>query len=98
LWSLTDTWINQSVDQSGAPPATSTDYSINQASKQALVARCVCRERFHHTILLLLVVAGACAMLTGIRGGLFTVAMSRLNVRIRRALFHSLLQVCGLLR
>jgi ATP-binding cassette subfamily B (MDR/TAP) protein 9 len=41
---------------------------------------------------LLLVVAAACGLFTGIRGGLFSVAMTRLNVRLRRALFSSLLQ------
>ncbi|KAL6776308.1 hypothetical protein ACKKBG_A20615 [Auxenochlorella protothecoides x Auxenochlorella symbiontica] len=39
----------------------------------------------------LLGVAGACAAATGLRGGLFTVAMTRLNVRLRAALFASLL-------
>ena len=34
----------------------------------------------------------ACAVVTGIRGGLFTIAMTRLNVRIRTALFDSLLR------
>lgn len=33
----------------------------------------------------------ACAVFTGLRGGLFTIAMTRLNVRLRRRLFHSLL-------
>ena len=32
-----------------------------------------------------------CAIFTGIRGGLFTLAMVRLNVRVRTRLFGSLL-------
>ena len=32
-----------------------------------------------------------CAVFTGIRGGLFTMAMVRMNVRVRTRLFHSLL-------
>ena len=46
---------------------------------------------FKLTTLRLLGVALACAIFTGVRGGLFTVAAMRLNVRIRRTLFHSLL-------
>lgn len=45
---------------------------------------------FRHTTLKLLYVAAACAVFTGIRGGLFTISMTRLNVRLRRRLFHSL--------
>ena len=44
------------------------------------------------TTLKLVGVAFACAVVTGIRGGLFTIAMTRLNVRIRSALFGSLLR------
>jgi hypothetical protein len=43
------------------------------------------------TTWLLLCVAVLCGLFTGLRGGLFSVAMWRLNVRIRRALFGSLL-------
>ncbi|PRW60050.1 ATP-binding cassette sub-family B member 9 [Chlorella sorokiniana] len=49
-------------------------------------------SEFKITTLKMLVVALACAVFTGIRGGLFTVAMTRLNVRIRERLFHSLMQ------
>lgn len=51
------------------------------------------RAKFQRTIVALLLVAAACGVATGCRGGLFTVAMSRLNVRLRKQLFHSLLQV-----
>ena len=34
----------------------------------------------------------ACALATGVRGGLFTIAMTRMNVRIRTSLFASLLR------
>ena len=44
------------------------------------------------TTLRLVGVALACALATGVRGGLFTIAMTRLNVRIRAALFSSLLR------
>ena len=47
---------------------------------------------FKKTTLKLLVVAFACAIFTGIRGGLFTISMTRLNVRIRRTLFASLMR------
>ena len=47
---------------------------------------------FRRTTLRLLGVAAACAAATGVRGGLFTVAMTRLNVRLRRRLFSSLLR------
>ncbi len=40
----------------------------------------------------LLAVALFCGVFTGIRGGLFTVTMTRLNMRIRQRLFRSLLQ------
>ncbi|GIL53327.1 hypothetical protein Vafri_8954 [Volvox africanus] len=51
------------------------------------------RSRFTHTTLLLLLVAGLTALFTGTRGGLFTVANTRLNVRLRKSLFHALLQM-----
>ena len=38
-----------------------------------------------------MVVSLVCAVFTGIRGGLFTMAMVRMNVRVRTRLFHSLL-------
>jgi ATP-binding cassette subfamily B (MDR/TAP) protein 9 len=43
------------------------------------------------TTLKLVGVAVLCGVFTGIRGGLFSVAMWRLNVRIRTTLFNSLL-------
>ncbi|PSC71292.1 ATP-binding cassette sub-family B member 9 [Micractinium conductrix] len=46
---------------------------------------------FKRTTLKMLGVALGCAVFTGIRGGLFTVAMTRLNVRIRQQLFASLM-------
>lgn len=46
---------------------------------------------FRATTVRMLAVAAACAVFTGIRGGLFTVAMTRLNVRLRTALFGSLM-------
>ena len=54
------------------------------------------REQFKATIFKLLGVAFGCAIFTGIRGGLFTYAMTRLNVRLRQTLFNALLmQDCG---
>lgn len=50
------------------------------------------RHLFTQTIWKLLLVALLCAMFTGIRGGLFTYATTRLTVRIRTKLFHSLLR------
>lgn len=50
------------------------------------------RHKFMATTVKLLGVSFACAVVTGIRGGLFTIAMTRLNVRIRTALFGSLLR------
>lgn len=50
------------------------------------------RQQFIMTTLKLVGVSLACAVATGVRGGLFTVAMTRLNVRIRTHLFTSLLQ------
>lgn len=53
------------------------------------------RERFTHRTLQLLGVAALTGLFTGTRGGIFTVANTRLNVRLRKALFHSLLRcVC----
>lgn len=49
------------------------------------------RARFDATVLKLLAVAAAGGALTGARGGLFSVCMTRLNVRLRRSLFSSLL-------
>eukprot|EP00887_Chlorella_sp_A99_P006350 scaffold3.g6350.t1 len=46
---------------------------------------------FRLTTLRLLGVALGCAVFTGVRGGLFTVSMTRLNVRIRKQLFASLM-------
>ncbi len=50
------------------------------------------RHRFKTTTVKLVGASFACAVVTGIRGGLFTIAMTRLNVRIRTALFSSLLR------
>ncbi|KAG7669825.1 hypothetical protein Ndes2437B_g06013 [Nannochloris sp. 'desiccata'] len=47
---------------------------------------------FKKTTVKLLGVAFACAIFTGIRGGLFTISMTRLNVRLRRTLFESLMK------
>ncbi|KAJ9509930.1 hypothetical protein QJQ45_011470 [Haematococcus lacustris] len=49
------------------------------------------RDKFLTTIKRLVAVAVLCGLLTGSRGGLFTVVMSKLNVRIRKRLFKSLL-------
>lgn len=54
-----------------------------------------CRHKFKATIVKLVYVAAACGVLSGIRGGLFTVAMSKLNVRIRKTLFAALVNVSG---
>jgi ATP-binding cassette, subfamily B (MDR/TAP), member 9 len=48
--------------------------------------------KFISTTLKLLIVSFGCALFTGVRGGLFTWSMTRLNVRIRQGLFRSLLQ------
>lgn len=48
-------------------------------------------DAFKQTTVKLLCVAFACAIFTGFRGGLFTISMTRLNVRVRERLFHSLL-------
>ena len=50
------------------------------------------RQQFLVTTVKLVLVSLACAVATGIRGGLFTVAMARLNIRIRTFLFASLLR------
>lgn len=50
------------------------------------------RHEFMMTTFKLVGVSLACALATGVRGGLFTVAMTRLNVRIRTQLFASLLR------
>ncbi len=50
------------------------------------------RQRFTHRTLQLLGVAALTGLFTGTRGGIFTVANTRLNVRLRKALFHSLLR------
>ncbi len=47
---------------------------------------------FQQTTLKLVGVAFGCAVFTGVRGGLFTLGMARLNLRIRTRLFHSLLR------
>lgn len=49
------------------------------------------KHLFTYTIWKLLLVALLCAIFTGIRGGLFTYATTRLTVRIRTKLFYSLL-------
>ncbi|KAG2435284.1 hypothetical protein HXX76_007360 [Chlamydomonas incerta] len=50
------------------------------------------RSKFGTTTLHLLGVAALTGVFTGVRGGLFTLANTRLNVRLRKQLFHSLLQ------
>lgn len=50
------------------------------------------RKKFERTTIKLLIVALGCALFTGIRGGLFTICMTRLNVRLRKALFASLMR------
>ena len=47
---------------------------------------------FQQTTLKLVGVAFGCALFTGVRGGLFTLGMARLNLRIRSNLFDSLLR------
>jgi hypothetical protein len=47
---------------------------------------------FRAATLKLLATALFCGVFTGVRGGLFTVTMTRLNLRIRQRLFGSLLQ------
>lgn len=49
------------------------------------------RQKFNQTVLRLVGVALACGVFSGARGGIFTVSMTRLNVRLRSALFKSLL-------
>ncbi|KAK9809885.1 hypothetical protein WJX72_001039 [[Myrmecia] bisecta] len=49
------------------------------------------RHAFYVTIAKLVLVSFACAVFSGLRGGLFTVAMTRLNIRVRMTLFRSLL-------
>lgn len=49
-------------------------------------------EGFQGTCIKLVLVALGCAVFTGIRGGLFTVGMTRLNVRIRTHLFDALMK------
>ncbi|CAL5221232.1 g3384 [Coccomyxa viridis] len=49
-------------------------------------------DNFQWTCLLLVVVAFGTAIFTGVRGGLFTVAMTRFNVRIRTSLFDALMR------
>uniref|UniRef100_A0A6S8M2Q5 ATP-binding cassette transporter n=1 Tax=Dunaliella tertiolecta TaxID=3047 RepID=A0A6S8M2Q5_DUNTE len=51
------------------------------------------RQKFKATIVKLVYVAAACGVLSGSRGGLFTVAMSKLNVRIRQTLFAALVNM-----
>ncbi|KAG2494082.1 hypothetical protein HYH03_007724 [Edaphochlamys debaryana] len=50
------------------------------------------RRKFTRTTLQLLGVAALTGVFAGTRGGLFTVAITRLNVRLRKQLFHALLQ------
>ena len=49
------------------------------------------RKLLVDTTIQLLIVALGCAVFTGFRGGLFTLSMCRLNVRLRKRLFKSLL-------
>jgi hypothetical protein len=49
------------------------------------------RNAFRATVVKLMIVSLACAVFTGVRGGLFTLAMARLNVRFRQRLYGSLL-------
>ena len=49
-------------------------------------------KEFQWTCLKLVVVSLGCAVFTGIRGGLFTIGMTRLNVRIRTGLFNALMR------
>lgn len=49
-------------------------------------------QKFQWNILKLLGVAVGCALFTGSKASLFTLAMARLNMRIRTQLFHSLLR------
>jgi len=51
------------------------------------------RPKFVSTIIRLVVVAALCGLFTGIRGGLFTVVMANLKMRLRTRLFHSLMQM-----
>ena len=51
------------------------------------------QTKFLSTCWRLVLVAALCGVFTGIRGGLFTLTMTRLNVRIRKRLFHALIQV-----
>ena len=50
------------------------------------------KTAFWRTTVELVIVSFVCAIATGVRGMLFTIAMTRLNVRIRSALFASLLR------
>lgn len=49
------------------------------------------RHMFAVTTIKLLLVALACSLFVAVRGGLFTQAMARLNVRVRKRLFGSLM-------
>jgi ATP-binding cassette subfamily B (MDR/TAP) protein 9 len=49
-------------------------------------------EGFQWTCVKLVLVALGCAVFTGVRGGLFTIGMTRLNVRIRTHLFDALMR------
>jgi ABC-type multidrug transport system fused ATPase/permease subunit len=49
------------------------------------------RHAFRATVVKLMTVSLGCAVFTGVRGGLFTLAMARLNVRFRQRLYASLL-------
>ena len=49
------------------------------------------RDAFHDSVVKLTLAAVASGIFAGLRGATFTVTMSRLNVRLRRALFKSLL-------
>ncbi|GAX81286.1 hypothetical protein CEUSTIGMA_g8718.t1 [Chlamydomonas eustigma] len=51
------------------------------------------RSKFVSTCLILVLVAALGGIFTGIRGCLFSFSMNRLNVRLRKGLFHSLVQM-----
>ena len=72
---------------------------LSLACQALLCHTAICRLRQRGRLLLAssspaavqVAVSLVCAVFTGIRGGLFTLAMVRMNVRVRTRLFHSLL-------
>eukprot|EP00798_Chlamydomonas_sp_ICE-L_P013698 gene13698-19590_t len=50
-------------------------------------------NRFRQATIYLLISAFVCAAFSGVRGGLFTLIGTKLNVRIRKMLFHSLMMM-----